>query len=96
MLPALGPSDHRFAVPKFVPDEFVELAEFFFLCLTAIKKGPPFGEPLFMAVGQRFELWEPRGSTVFKTAAFDHSATPPEGGKLYIGLTQEQVINLCF
>lgn len=31
-----------------------------------------------MAVGQGFEPREPRGSTVFKTAAFDHSASPPE------------------
>ncbi len=31
-----------------------------------------------MAVGQRFELWDLLQSTVFKTAAFDHSATPPE------------------
>ena len=31
-----------------------------------------------MAEGQGFEPWEPRGSTVFKTAAFDHSATPPK------------------
>lgn len=32
-----------------------------------------------MAVGQGFEPWELLHSTVFKTAAFDHSATPPEG-----------------
>lgn len=31
-----------------------------------------------MAVGQGFEPWELLHSTVFKTAAFDHSATPPE------------------
>ena len=31
-----------------------------------------------MAVGQGFEPREPRGSTVFKTAAFDHSASPPK------------------
>lgn len=31
-----------------------------------------------MAVGQGFEPREPFGSTVFKTAAFDHSASPPE------------------
>ena len=30
-----------------------------------------------MAVGEGFEPPEPFGSTVFKTAAFDHSATPP-------------------
>ena len=30
-----------------------------------------------MAVGQGFEPREPLGSTVFKTAAFDHSASPP-------------------
>ena len=31
----------------------------------------------YMAVGQGFEPREPLGSTVFKTAAFDHSASPP-------------------
>ncbi len=31
-----------------------------------------------MAVGQGFEPWELLHSTVFKTAAFGHSATPPE------------------
>ena len=35
-----------------------------------------------MAVGQGFEPREPLGSTVFKTAAFDHSASPP---KLFAG-----------
>ena len=30
-----------------------------------------------MAVGVGFEPTEPRGSPVFKTGAFDHSATPP-------------------
>ena len=43
-----------------------------------------------MAVGQGFEPWEPHDSTVFKTAAFDHSATPPEGRKLYIPWRFEQ------
>jgi hypothetical protein len=32
-----------------------------------------------MAEGEGFEPPEPRGSTVFKTAAIDHSATPPLG-----------------
>lgn len=31
-----------------------------------------------MAVGEGFEPPEPFGSAVFKTAAIDHSATPPE------------------
>ena len=30
-----------------------------------------------VAEGERFELPEPCGSTVFKTAAIDHSANPP-------------------
>lgn len=30
-----------------------------------------------VAERQGFEPWEPRSSTVFKTAAFDHSATSP-------------------
>ncbi len=33
---------------------------------------------LKMAVGQGFEPREDLSSTVFKTAAFDHSASPPE------------------
>ena len=32
---------------------------------------------LYMAEGQGFEPWEPLDSPVFKTGAFDHSATPP-------------------
>ena len=46
---------------------------------TAIpKRGPQWG-PLFgMAVGQGFEPREGCPSTVFKTAAFDHSASPPK------------------
>ena len=43
-----------------------------------------------MAVGQGFEPWELLHSTVFKTAAFDHSATPPEGRRLYLGILLEQ------
>ncbi len=30
-----------------------------------------------MAVGQGFEPWVPLDTLVFKTSAFDHSATPP-------------------
>ena len=33
----------------------------------------------FLAEGQGFEPWEALTSLVFKTSAFDHSATPPEG-----------------
>ena len=32
-----------------------------------------------MAEGQGFEPWEVLPSLVFKTSAFDHSATPPSG-----------------
>lgn len=31
-----------------------------------------------MAEGQRFELWVPCGTAVFKTAAINHSAIPPD------------------
>ena len=41
-----------------------------------------------MAEGQGFEPWEPLDSSVFKTGAFDHSATPP---KLYRGLPRQGV-----
>ena len=42
-------------------------------------KGLPFGNPLFnLAEAQRFELWNPFGSPVFKTGAFNRSATLPE------------------
>jgi hypothetical protein len=43
------------------------------------KKAPVFLTEafLFMAEGQGFEPWEPLDSSVFKTGAFDHSATPP-------------------
>ena len=46
------------------------------------KKPPLWAAFSFMAVGQGFEPREPLGSTVFKTAAFDHSASPP---KLFAG-----------
>ena len=42
------------------------------------KKSTPRGAFIRMAVGQGFEPREPLGSTVFKTAAFDHSASPPK------------------
>jgi hypothetical protein len=42
-------------------------------------KGLPNGKPLFnLAEAQRFELWNPFGSPVFKTGAFNRSATLPE------------------
>ena len=42
-------------------------------------KGFPDGNPLFnLAEAQRFELWNPFGSPVFKTGAFNRSATLPE------------------
>ncbi len=50
-----------------------------------------------MAVGQGFEPWELLHSTVFKTAAFDHSATPPElRGRLYRGFFLGQAGKLLF
>jgi hypothetical protein len=33
-----------------------------------------------MAEGQGFEPWVPLDTPVFKTGAFDHSATPPKRG----------------
>ena len=47
---------------------------------------------LKVAEGQRFELWEACTSLVFKTSAFDHSATPP--GSAYWLLTQV-FSNIC-
>ena len=41
-----------------------------------IKKAPD-GASLIMAEGQGFEPWDGCPSLVFKTSAFDHSATPP-------------------
>ena len=41
-----------------------------------LKKKRPFGRS-FLADGERFELPEGRPSTVFKTAALNHSATHP-------------------
>jgi hypothetical protein len=35
-----------------------------------------------MAEEQRFELWNGFPSTVFKTVAFSHSATPPQRAEL--------------
>lgn len=50
-----------------------------------------------MAVGQGFEPWELLHSTVFKTAAFDHSATPPDlRSELYRGLAPGQASEPLF
>ena len=38
---------------------------------------------IYMAVGQGFEPREGCPSTVFKTAAFDHSASPPKRPAYY-------------
>ena len=43
-----------------------------------------------MAVGQGFEPWEGLTSLVFKTSAFDHSATPPTGSELYRAFLSKQ------
>ena len=48
-----------------------------------------------MAVGQGFEPWELLHSTVFKTAAFDHSATPPERGEIIQCFFLPSSPNLC-
>ena len=53
---------------------------------SGIKK-PSFDGFLKMAVGQGFEPREPLGSTGFKTAAFDHSASPP---KLFVGKAPDE------
>ncbi len=69
---------------KFVSDEFVEpLRGSHLLAQPLNKKGTHKGAFVCLAVGQGFEPREPLGSTVFKTAAFDHSASPPERRELY-------------
>ena len=47
-------------------------------CPSPETKKHPEGCFICLAVGQGFEPREPLGSTVFKTAAFDHSASPPK------------------
>ena len=43
------------------------------------KKGSSFDDPFSnMAEAQRFELWDPFESPVFKTGAFNRSATLPK------------------
>ena len=42
-----------------------------------LRRGNPTAKRVGMAEGVGFEPTEPHGSTVFKTAAIDHSATPP-------------------
>jgi hypothetical protein len=42
-----------------------------------IKKKRPCYQDLYSAESEGFEPPEPRGSTVFKTAAIDHSANSP-------------------
>ena len=46
------------------------------------KRGSRWSPFSTMAVGQGFEPREALASTVFKTAAFDHSASPPENNFL--------------
>ena len=48
---------------------------------------PPYNYHKIMAESEGFEPPEPFGSTVFKTAAFDHSANSPHKiGHIYIPL----------
>lgn len=49
-----------------------------------------------MAVGQGFEPWELLHSTVFKTAAFDHSATPPKRTQIIHRFAPGTSANLIF
>ena len=46
-----------------------------------------------MAEEEGFEPPEPRGSTVFKTAAIDHSATPPALPISGVGRARATVMN---
>jgi hypothetical protein len=50
------------------------------------KETPKFGR-LLPAEREGFEPPEPRSSTVFKTAAIDHSATSPVGCKYMVFFT---------
>ena len=47
------------------------------LSFSRKRKGAPFGTPFFLAEREGFEPPEPLSSTVFKTAAIDHSAISP-------------------
>lgn len=51
----------------------------FFIVRPEKQRGYLLVTPLFnLAEAQRFELWNPFGSPVFKTGAFNRSATLPE------------------
>ena len=50
------------------------------------KQRRPLGTADKVAEGQGFEPWEALTSLVFKTSAFVHSATPPEGSSLAVEL----------
>ena len=49
--------------------------------MIAVKKIPFRGSSILLAEGQGFEPWVPYGTAVFKTAAINRSAIPPERGK---------------
>ena len=68
----------RFGVRTLHRAKFVEPTGVLTLTMLRAKKNRPKRAVLKMAVGQGFEPREPLGSTVFKTAAFDHSASPPK------------------
>ena len=68
----------RFGVQTLHRAKFVEPTGVLTLTLLRAKKNRPRRTVFKMAVGQGFEPREPLGSTVFKTAAFDHSASPPK------------------
>jgi hypothetical protein len=57
---------------------------------TAILDSPQLQAPLELAERVGFEPTEPCGSTVFKTVAFDHSATSPKRSK---SITEEVQLN---
>ena len=74
---ALGASPQRLRrCPKMLSCIFVEREPHPGLPITQNKKGPKW-TLLVLAEGQGFEPWVPFDTLVFKTSAFDHSATPP-------------------
>ena len=63
---------------KIVPDNFVELDSHPGLINPNFLWNGKTPIPKKMAENEGFEPSEPYGSTVFKTAAFDHSANSPD------------------
>ena len=95
--PLRGHGEKRFTMLKIAPGDFFEPRVLIKACLSAIKKATLFWVALFYGgeAGIR-TLGRDKPTPVFKTGAFDHSATSPvqrfalRGGRIHEKLLKNQ------